>query len=157
MVYLFDSDFNVKYVNESVAEKFECETCDLIGKSVWNLLGKLDSKTGKKNLIKSMKAGAPFQKTSEVTFPSGPRVLATVLFPIKNGRGKISEMLGVSYDITGHHAREQLVRNKMEIILGYTEMLETMIADKKVKKMIGRIKAASSDLREHYPTEKLKH
>lgn len=147
MVYLIDSDFNVKYVNDSVAEKFQCRACDMVGKSAWNLLGKLDSKTGKQNLVKSMEKGTPFQKTSEVTFPTGPRILATVLFPIRNKRGKISELLGVSYDVTGHHAREQMVRNKMEVIMGYADMLESLVDDEKARKMIDRIKIASTDLR----------
>jgi len=153
MVYLIDGDFNVKYVNESVAEKFQCKSCDLVGKSAWNLLGSIDSKTGKQNLMKALESGTPFQKTSEVTFPSGPRILATVLFPIKSKRGKVSEMLGVSYDVTGHHARDQLVRNKMEIIIGYTEMLSAIIEDDKARKMLNRIRKASNDLQMRYESK----
>lgn len=150
MVYLIDANFHVKYVNDSVAEKFHCRANDMIGMSAWNILGKMDSETGKQNLVKAMESGTPFQKTSEVNFPTGPRILATVLFPIRNQRGKISEMIGVSYDITRHHAREQMIRNKTEIIMGYADMLETIVDSSKARKMIGRIKSAGTDIRTDY-------
>lgn len=148
LVYLIDSDFNVKYASDSVAEQFHCKSCDLVGKSVWSILGRMSSKTGKDRLMDTLSTGNPFQSTTEVTFPAGQRMLSTVLFPIKNSKGKISQILGVSYDITGSHEREQLIRNKMEIIMGYAEMLSGMAIDDEARKMVDKIRGASAHLHE---------
>jgi hypothetical protein len=149
MTYLLDGDLNVKYASESVAEKFNCKTCDIVGKSIYDLIGRMHSRNGKGNLMKAFTTGVPLQSTTEVIFPTGPRMLSTVLFPIKDADGKVIEVLGVSYDITGHHDREQMVRNKMEIILGYAEVLGNMIDDEEARKMIAKIKDASTHLQQN--------
>jgi len=146
MIYLIDDDFKVKFVSDSVADKFHCKSCDLVGKSVWSLLGNMQSATGKENIMKTFSSGRPFQSTTEVTFPSGPRVLATVLFPIMGKRGAVSEILGVSYDLTEHHEKEQLVRNKMEIIMGYAEILQNLVDDGDARKMVDKIRDAGAAL-----------
>lgn len=148
LVYLIDSDFTVKYVSDSVAEQFHCKSCDLLGKSVWAILGRMTSKTGKDRLMNTLSTGNPFQSTTEVTFPAGQRMLSTVLFPIKNSKGNISQILGVSYDITGSHERDQLIRNKMEIIIGYAEILSGIVVDDEAKKMVDKIRDASTHLHE---------
>jgi len=146
LVYTIDRDFKVKHASASLAEHFQCEACELVGKPIWNFLGKVDSKTEKEYLKSVVASGKPLQSMTEVPFPSGPRVLATVLFPIKGRSGKISELLGVSYDITGHHEKEQLVRNKMGVIMGYAEMLGELIDDDEAREMLVRIRKAGTDL-----------
>jgi len=148
MVYSVDSDLNIKYASESVAEKFNCKSCDLVGKSVFAILDRMHSNNGKRDLMNTLYTGIPLQSATEVVFPSGPRMLSTVLFPIQDSDGKVVETLVVSYDITEHHEMDQLVRNKMGIILGYAEVLSGMVDDAEARKMIDKIKDASTHLQE---------
>ena len=148
MVYSVDSDLNIKYASESVAEKFNCKSCDLVGKSIFVLLDRMHSKTGKRDLMNTLYTGDPLQSATEVIFPSGPRMLSTVLFPIKGADGKVVETLVVSYDITEHHEIDQLIRNRMGVILGYAEVLSGLIDDADARKMVDKIRDASANLQE---------
>jgi hypothetical protein len=146
IVFTTDSDFKVKRASASLAQHYQCKACDLVGTPIWNFLGKVDSKTEKEYLKSVVASGKPLQSMTEVPFPSGSRVLATVLFPIMGRGGKVSELLGVSYDITGHHEKEQLVRNKIGVIMGYAEMLGEFIDDDEAREMLSRIRNAGAEL-----------
>ena len=148
MVYSVDSDLNIKYASESVAEKFNCKSCDLVGKSVFAILDRMHSNNGKRDLMNTLYTGDPLQSATEVIFPSGPRMLSTVLFPIKGADGKVVETLVVSYDITEHHEIDQLIRNRMGVILGYAEVLSGLIDDADARKMVEKIRDASANLQE---------
>ena len=148
LVYILDRDFKVKFVNETAAEKFHCRSCDLLGKPAWDFLGQMQTETGKEHLMKAVMTGNPMQSITEVVFPSGKRTLTTVFIPFKNEDGIVTDLVGVSYDITGHRERDQIVRNKMEVILGYSDMLCEMIDDDKIRELIERIRKASVEIKE---------
>lgn len=148
LVYILDRNFNVKFVNETAAEKFHCKSCDLIGRPAWDLLGKMQTETGKEHLIQTVLTGNPIQSVTEVVFPAGKRTLTTVFIPFKNEEGVVTDLVGVSYDITGQREKDQIVRNKMEVILGYSDMLSEIIDDDKIRELIDRIRKASVEIKE---------
>jgi len=150
-IYILDRNFNIKFVNETAAERFHCKACDLLGKPVWELLGRMQSETGREHLMQTVLTGNPIQSITEVVFPSGKRTLTTVLVPFKNEEGIVTDLIGVSYDITGQREKDQLVRNKMEVILGYSDMLSGIVGDDKIRELIeliDRIRKASIEIKD---------
>lgn len=148
LIYILDRDFNIKFVNESAAEKFNCRSCDLLGKPAWQFLGQMQTGTGREHLMQTVLTGTPTQTMTEVVFPSGTRTLTTVLIPFKNEDGTVTDLVGVSYDITGQREKDQIVRNRMEIILGYSDMLREMVDDEKIGELIDRIRTASIEIKD---------
>jgi len=147
-IYILDRNFNIKFVNETAAERFYCKACDLLGKSVWELLGRTQSETGREHLMQTALTGDPIQSITEVVSPSGKRTLITVLVPFKNEEGTVTDLVGVSYDITSQREKDQLVRNKMEVILGYSDMLSEIVGDDKIKELIDRVRKASIEIKD---------
>ena len=92
--------------------------------------------------------GDPIQSITEVVSPSGKRTLITVLVPFKNEEGTVTDLVGVSYDITSQREKDQLVRNKMEVILGYSDMLSEIVGDDKIKELIDRVRKASIEIKD---------
>lgn len=148
MIYILDRDFNVKFVNESTAEKFHCKPSELIGKPCWELMGRIKTDTGREHLKKTVSSGEPIQSLTEVVFPSGKRTLMTVLIPFKDDHEVVSDLVGVSYDITEQWEKDQIVRNKMGVILGYAEMLSEIIEDDEILRLIGKIREASVEIKD---------
>jgi len=148
MIYVVDNDLKVKYVNEATADKFHCRACDLIGSSALELFEKLESENGKQNLMKVMSSGKPHQSTTRVTFPAGEKTLSTILIPIKDADGDVREIMGASYDMTSQRERDMMIRNKMEVILGYSGMLEDLIDDDETRELVERIIDAGTEIKQ---------
>jgi len=111
----------------------------------------MQSETGREHLMQTVLTGNPIQSITEVVFPSGKRTLTTVLVPFKNEEGIVTDLIGVSYDITGQREKDQLVRNKMEVILGYSDMLSGIVGDDKIRELIeliDRIRKASIEIKD---------
>ena len=147
LIYILDKDFNVRYVNDSVAEKFKCKSCDLIGKSAWGIIGQIETETGRERLKQTVLNGAPLQSMTEVVFPSGKRTLITVMIPFKNSDDIVTDLIGVSYDITGQREKDQIVRNKMLVITGYADMLSEIVEDEQIRALMEKIRKASLEIK----------
>ena len=154
LIYILDRDFNIKYVSESAAEKFHCRSCDLIGKPAWELIGRMRTDTGRENLMRTISKGEPTQSLTEVVFPSGKRTLITVMIPFKNEDGAVTDLVGVSYDITAQRDKDQIVRNKMGVILGYTDMLSEIVDDDDIQGLIEKIRKASAEIKDRLDAER---
>ena len=148
MICIVGSDYNIKFINETVADRMQCKTSDLVGKPVWDMLGGVNSKINKEQMMHVARTGIPTQILGEVVFPSGKRTLTTVLIPFKNEEGVVTDFVAVSYDITAQRDKDQIVRNKMEVILGYAEMLSEMIIDDEIREQIERIRKASMEIKD---------
>lgn len=148
MICIVGSDFKIKFINDTVAERLQCKACDLIGKPVWDMLGLVSSKINPEQMRRIALTGAPQQTLHEVVFPSGKRTVTTVIIPFKNEEGEVTDFVAVSYDITGQRDKDQIVRNKMGVILGYADMLSEIVDDDKIRELIERIRQASVEIKD---------
>ena len=147
MICIVGSDFNIKFINETVADRLQCKTSALVGKPVWDMLGGVNSTINKEQMMHVALTGIPTQTLSEVAFPSGKRTLTTVLIPFKNEEGIVTDFVAVSYDITAQRDRDQIVRNKMGVILGYADMLSEIVDDDEIRELIERIRKSSEEIK----------
>jgi len=113
----------------------------------------MQTDTGREHLQKVLSTGNPIQTLTEVVFPSGKRSLTTVLIPFKNEDGVVTDLVGVSYDITAQRDKDQIVRNKMGVILGYTDMLSEIVDDDEIRGLIEKIRKASTEIKERLDSE----
>lgn len=148
MICIVGSDFKIKYVNESVALNLRCKSNDLIGRPVWEMLRGVDSKITKEYIMEIIETETPMEFKSEVSFPVGKRTLMTTLIPFFGEGGIITDFIGVAYDISVERDNDQVVRNKMSVVLGYADLLSEIIEDDELREKMEKIKDVCNEIRE---------
>lgn len=100
MIFIIDQDDKVAYVNRFSALQFNVKPHEIIGKDRTELFGAETSAHQKHSLIKVFKSGQPLYVENVANFPQRTVWLGTWLVPLPDAAGKVTQVLGVSRDIT---------------------------------------------------------
>lgn len=103
MIYIIDRNDKVVYVNRFSALQFRMDPQEIIGKNRAQLFRGETSTHQEKNLNKVFKTGQPLYVEDVAHFPQQTLHLGTWLVPLRDQRGRVDQVLGLSRDITEFH------------------------------------------------------
>ncbi len=103
MIYIIDRNDKVVYVNRFSALQFRMDPQEIIGKNRDQLFRGQTSIHQEKNLNKVFKTGQPLYVEDVAHFPHQTLHLGTWLVPLRDQRGRVDQVLGLSRDITEFH------------------------------------------------------
>ncbi len=111
-IFIIDRAGQVRYVNSYAATQFGCEPGDIIGRRQADLFPPEVAQSHQMSLQRVFDGGEPIYVEGRNVFPRGEVWLGTWLAPIRDGRGRVEAVMGVSRDITDRkRAEEQLLHD----------------------------------------------
>ena len=115
MIFQFDKNDVLEYVNEFGAKQFGKKPEDLIGKHRETLFPAYVDKRQRASLKKVFVSGAPLYIANEIPFPMGRMALDTWLVPIKDDSGNVKSVFGIARDVTSSRiTQEELEKRTKE-------------------------------------------
>ncbi len=99
-IFSIDKDFRVSIVNRRAAMAFNSEPDKLAGKHIMEIFPPEIAENQISSLKKVISTGIPVTMISESAFPGGKVWLDTSLIPVKNDKGEIISVMGISRDVT---------------------------------------------------------
>ncbi|KUK75699.1 MULTISPECIES: response regulator [Methanobacterium] len=100
LIFVINKDLTVDYVNESSLEYLKLEKAEVLGKSVQDVFSQQFFQPHIKELKKVFGTGQSVRVKNIFQFPEGEVWLDTLLKPLKNKKGEIYAVLGISRDIS---------------------------------------------------------
>jgi PAS domain S-box-containing protein len=101
MIFMIDRDDHITYVNSFASEQLERPPEALVGQPRSSWFGKSDTDRIFQHLEQVFETDKPHYAESEVIFSRGTVYLSTWLIPLRDESGVVTQVLGVSRDITG--------------------------------------------------------
>jgi PAS domain S-box-containing protein len=100
MIFVIDRDDYITYVNSFASMQLGMQPDALIGQPRSRWFGKSDTDRMLNNLKQVFETGKPQYAESETVFTRGAVYLSTWLVPLRDERGVVAQVLGVSRDIS---------------------------------------------------------
>lgn len=100
MIFIINKDLLVDYVNESSLKYLKLPKEQVIGKKVHSIFPKNTFKEQKKSLKEIFRTGNSFRSENLFNFPDYELWLDTRLEPLKDDKGEVYAIMGISRDIT---------------------------------------------------------
>jgi PAS domain S-box-containing protein len=110
MIFVIDRQDKVQYVNNLAARQFGKNPEQVIGKARTELFPPGIAEDQARGLQQVIKSAEPLSAESSITFPGGQFCLETQLVPLRNEKGEVSAVMGVSRDITERKRAEEQIR-----------------------------------------------
>jgi len=114
MIFIINKKGVIEYVNSYAASQFGLLAEEIIGKSQKSIFPDEVGCVQQQDLEKVLKTGEPMYADSIAEFPNKKLWLSTRLVPLKNEKGKVYAVLGVSRDITDLKKTEDELREQKE-------------------------------------------
>ena len=113
MIYLIDVEGVIRYVNNAALAMFKYGRNDVIGKHLRDLYPPAVAERHQKAIRAVIAAGKPITTEILEEFPTGSRWIDARLSPVKDSKGAIIGVLGLSADITERiNARKSLAESE---------------------------------------------
>jgi len=106
-IFLLNRNYEIQFVNDYAAAQFRSSKSGLLGKSIMELFPPERAQKFKKSINQVFSSGEPFVSEEKIPFPGANRWLNTSLMPVKNSQGNISQVLGISRDVTFYKTAEE--------------------------------------------------
>ncbi|NMB75484.1 MAG: PAS domain S-box protein [Myxococcales bacterium] len=116
MIYLIDEQGFVKYLNPTAAAMFPGGAAAVAGKHLSELYLPEFAKRHLQAIRAVISSGKTFSSELLERFPGQDRWIDARLSPVRNREGKITEVLGLSQDITERKRAEQALNEKIQFI-----------------------------------------
>lgn len=100
MIFVIDKDLSVNYANESSFKCLQLPKKDVIGKHVQDIFSENDFEVQKTVLNDIFRTGNPVRTENFLIFPDCELWLDTMLEPLKNDKGEVCAIIGISRNIT---------------------------------------------------------
>lgn len=116
-IFCVDDSGTIQYVNEVSGKIFNQKPSDLIGKKITNFFPKENSAHQLANIRRVFETGKPVEVESVTAFPGGSMWLDTWLAPLRDEKGKIKAVFGVSRNVTDRKKTEEAlerIKNELE-------------------------------------------
>lgn len=116
MIYVIGRDGRVLYLNAEAARKFHVQPQQLVGKLLDELFQPDMARQHLTAIRQVIQTGKSLSREILEMFPAGKAWLSVRLAPLRNARGEIVSVLGLSHDITARKKIEQeLIRLKTAV------------------------------------------
>jgi PAS domain S-box-containing protein len=99
-IYIFDRTFTITYVNNAVAKVLALPKESIIGKNIRDLIPLSRLGLSGTDLFKAMEEKVPLPRQMKIRFPAREIWLDSMLVPIRDEKGDIISIWGLSRDIT---------------------------------------------------------
>ncbi len=148
MIFIIDRNDRVVYANRCAAKWFEGKPENIIGKNRAELFPQDVSKRQRKSLETVWTSGEPLYMEDDIRFKDKEAFIGTWLVPLKNERGEVQSVMGVSRDITDRKNAEEklkrsealfrgLIENTQEIFTIINEKGEMTYLSPSIKRIMG--------------------
>jgi diguanylate cyclase (GGDEF)-like protein/PAS domain S-box-containing protein len=112
MIFIIDRDGGIRYVNSFAASQFGRQPEDIVGRRQQDVFPAEAAERHRRSLDLVFDKGEPMYVEELDSFPRGQVWLGTWLVPIRDGSGNVTQVMGVSRDITDRkRAEEQLLHD----------------------------------------------
>jgi diguanylate cyclase (GGDEF)-like protein/PAS domain S-box-containing protein len=112
MIFIIDREGGIRYVNSFAASQFERQPEDIVGRRQQDVFPAEATERHRRSLDLVFDNGEPTYVEELDSFPRGQVWLGTWLVPIRDGSGNVTQVMGVSRDITDRkRAEEQLLHD----------------------------------------------
>jgi PAS domain S-box-containing protein/putative nucleotidyltransferase with HDIG domain len=115
LIFIIDRDDRVRYVNSAAAQVLRRSPGDVVGEYRAELFEAEVSAAMGVSLDRVFESGETAHVESELTYPTGPAWVSTMLVPIKDD-DNVTAVFGVSRDITERKRSEELAAQQAERI-----------------------------------------
>ncbi|MBE0647792.1 MAG: PAS domain S-box protein [Bacteroidales bacterium] len=106
-IFLLNRDYKIQFVNDYAAAQFRSSKSGLLGKSIMELFPPERAQKFKKSINQVFSSGELFVSEEKIPFPGTDRWLNNSLMPVRNPQGEISQVLGISRDVTIYKQAEE--------------------------------------------------
>lgn len=148
VIYVKDVDGKYVFINQRFTELFHIAGEEIIGKEDCDIFPRGYAEKFQFNDRAVLKAGHAIESEEDVPQDDGIHHYISNKFPLFNEAGDVYAMCGISTDVTIHRKQDELIRrsqkmdalgkltggiahdynNMLGVILGYTELLEDVLA-----------------------------
>lgn len=115
MIYIIDRDGRIQYVNRYAADALRKRPEDLTGVMRKDLFPAKVSEKQEKNIRSVLDTGRPYYAEDITSFDDRDIWQSTWLVPLRDPRGSINAVMGISRDISGQKATEARLRDSEEM------------------------------------------
>ncbi len=133
MIFIIDRNDRVVYANTCAGRWFEGKPEDIIGRNMADLFPQDLYERQKKNLELVFTSGEPLYVENGLRFNDKEAFISTWLVPLKNERGEVQSIMGVSRDITDRKNAEEKLKRSEALFRGLienTQEIFTIINDR---------------------------
>jgi PAS domain S-box-containing protein len=123
IIFIVDRQDRIIYVNTFAADIFHCNPDDMIGQMRTKYFTESTDSRQRGSLEGVFLSGEALYTENVTEFPNGEKWLSTWLVPFRDGSGQLTEVLGVSRDITERKTAE-------ETLVRFGEQLEEQVAQR---------------------------
>jgi PAS domain S-box-containing protein len=127
-IYIIGSDRKISYVNAFAAAQLGLPIEDIVGKSLDNFFPLEVSRRLISNVGKVLADGKTLRVENKIIYPGREAWLDTVLAPLRDLKGQVHSVLGVSRDVTERMTFEEELRNSEVRLRLITDNLQDMVA-----------------------------
>jgi two-component system cell cycle sensor histidine kinase/response regulator CckA len=113
-IFIVDQKGFIQYVNRSGAKEFGCRLDEMLGRNIRDLFPPEIYERQKNNIQKVMESGTSLNIEHLTKFPNRALWFNTDLIPLKDERGRVNSVLGISRDITERKQIEEALRESEE-------------------------------------------
>jgi two-component system cell cycle sensor histidine kinase/response regulator CckA len=113
-IFIVDRQGFVQYVNSSGAKEFGCRLDEMLGRNIKDLFPPEMYERQKNNIQKVIETGTSLNIEHFTKFPNRALWFNTDLIPLKDERGQVNSVLGISRDITERTQIEKALRESEE-------------------------------------------
>jgi len=102
-----DPDGRYQFINRTYEELFHISVDEIRGKTDYDLLSAENADAFRANDLKALESSLPLEIEETVMLDDGEHTYISVKFPLKNARGEVHTICGISTDITARKVAEQ--------------------------------------------------
>lgn len=132
LVYVFDKEERVLVANKALAELVGLAPSDIIGKRRHEFLPRETAERDEENDRSVIEADCSRQFEEAGTFRGEKATFLTVKFPLRDERGDISGIGGISTDMTGRKHAEEALRHSREQLRALAARLQAVREEERI-------------------------
>jgi PAS domain S-box-containing protein len=111
MIYLIDREGYIRYVNSKAAQQFRQKPTEIMGKRLVDVFPADIARHHMEGITRTFTTGKPGFSEIFESFPTRDIWINARLNPVKDSKGVLTHVLGISTDITDHKRAEQVLRD----------------------------------------------
>lgn len=116
MVFIIDVDDQIAFVNDHGATQFNLPPQEIVGKKRDKLFSPKVVEKQTQSIRKVLEKGEPIYEKTVTGFPGAEKLLGTKLIPLRNKKGEISHILGISRDLTDLKKTEEVIKRDEKLL-----------------------------------------